>query len=151
MIRFKLYCLCFIILFSLNKIIFARRTPIRIVEEPTSFGSSFQSNFQNPSQIQQRVNPASFSGPPHLRVLKEKCFTLLEESYKYSFCPFDNVTQHEQNFRWNPYNGILGVWSDWETKANNFKYMLFKGGDDCPSVTIGEKKKISKNSLIVRQ
>lgn len=28
--------------------------------------------------------------------------------YKYVFCPFHNVTQHEQSFRWNAYSGILG-------------------------------------------
>lgn len=28
--------------------------------------------------------------------------------YKYEFCPFHNVTQHEQTFRWNAYSGILG-------------------------------------------
>lgn len=28
--------------------------------------------------------------------------------YKYELCPFHNVTQHEQTFRWNAYSGILG-------------------------------------------
>ena len=28
--------------------------------------------------------------------------------YKYEFCPFHNITQHEQSFRWNAYSGILG-------------------------------------------
>lgn len=28
--------------------------------------------------------------------------------YKYDLCPFHNVTQHEQSFRWNAYSGILG-------------------------------------------
>jgi len=28
--------------------------------------------------------------------------------YEWRVCPFDNVTQHEVNSAWNPYNGILG-------------------------------------------
>lgn len=29
-------------------------------------------------------------------------------SYKYIFCPFQNVTQREQTYRWNAFQGVLG-------------------------------------------
>ncbi|KAB0401641.1 hypothetical protein E2I00_007299 [Balaenoptera physalus] len=52
------------------------------------------------------------SGPVHLSRLSGKCFSLVESTYKYELCPFHNVTQHEQTFRWNAYSGILGSGPD---------------------------------------
>lgn len=46
------------------------------------------------------------------RELSEKkiivAYVCLLSRYKYEFCPFHNITQHEQTFRWNAYSGILG-------------------------------------------
>ena len=38
-------------------------------------------------------------------------------------CPFHNVTQHEQTFRWNAYSGILG-WSSPVAKATGWPTCL---------------------------
>ena len=37
--------------------------------------------------------------------------------------------------RWNPYRGVLGVWSGWKVDITNnaFKSMLMTDGDDCGS------------------
>ncbi|KFP49296.1 N-acetylglucosamine-1-phosphotransferase subunit gamma, partial [Cathartes aura] len=51
--------------------------------------------------------------------------------YKYEFCPFHNVTQHEQTFRWNAYSGILGIWHEWEIDNNTFVGMWMREGDSC--------------------
>lgn len=51
--------------------------------------------------------------------------------YKYEFCPFYNVTQHEQTFRWNAYSGILGIWHEWEIENNTFVGMWMRDGDSC--------------------
>uniref|UniRef100_A0A9L0J980 N-acetylglucosamine-1-phosphate transferase subunit gamma n=1 Tax=Equus asinus TaxID=9793 RepID=A0A9L0J980_EQUAS len=53
--------------------------------------------------------------------------------YKYEFCPFHNVTQHEQTFRWNAYSGILGIWHEWEIANNTFRGMWMRDGDSCHS------------------
>lgn len=49
--------------------------------------------------------------------------------YKYEFCPFHNVTQHEQTFRWNAYSGILGcAGAGWELAVG-----YVGGGGGAPS------------------
>ncbi|XP_044904074.1 N-acetylglucosamine-1-phosphotransferase subunit gamma isoform X1 [Felis catus] len=53
--------------------------------------------------------------------------------YKYELCPFHNVTQHEQTFRWNAYSGILGIWHEWEISNNTFRGMWMRDGDSCRS------------------
>ena len=53
------------------------------------------------------------------------------KSYKWIVCPFQNVTQFEQNIRWNPYKGILGIFYEWEIIDNTFNALLMKNGDDC--------------------
>ncbi|XP_047636968.1 N-acetylglucosamine-1-phosphotransferase subunit gamma isoform X2 [Phacochoerus africanus] len=75
----------------------------------------------------------SLPGPGHLSRLSGKCFSLVEATYKYEFCPFHNVTQHEQTFRWNAYSGILGIWHEWEIANNTFKGMWMRDGDSCHS------------------
>ncbi|XP_048645367.1 N-acetylglucosamine-1-phosphotransferase subunit gamma isoform X1 [Marmota marmota marmota] len=72
-------------------------------------------------------------GPAHLFRLSGKCFSLVESTYKYEFCPFHNVTQHEQTFRWNAYSGILGIWQEWEITNNTFTGMWMRDGDSCRS------------------
>uniref|UniRef100_V9L7L4 N-acetylglucosamine-1-phosphotransferase subunit gamma n=1 Tax=Callorhinchus milii TaxID=7868 RepID=V9L7L4_CALMI len=103
---------------------------MKIVEEPNTYG------INNPFlaqavRLQPRVQPAPISGPPHLHRLAGKCFSLIESSYKYEFCPFHNITQHEQTFRWNAYSGILGIWQEWEIENNTFVGMWMKEGDSC--------------------
>ncbi|EPY88967.1 n-acetylglucosamine-1-phosphotransferase subunit gamma-like protein [Camelus ferus] len=77
--------------------------------------------------------PARDRGPAHLFRLSGKCFGLVESTYKYEFCPFHNVTQHEQTFRWNAYSGILGIWHEWEINNNTFRGMWMRDGDSCQS------------------
>ncbi|XP_023446881.2 N-acetylglucosamine-1-phosphotransferase subunit gamma [Dasypus novemcinctus] len=103
---------------------------MKVVEEPNAFG------LNNPflpqtSRLQPKRAPAPVSGPSHLSRLSGKCFSLVESTYKYEFCPFHNVTQHEQTFRWNAYSGILGIWHEWEIANNTFTGMWMRDGDSC--------------------
>ena len=82
-------------------------------------------------ELKSKFKPANFSGPPQLEELNGKCFeflnlkwvsflnprisfgiytikTLISNSYKWVVCPFQNVTQYEQTFKYKPYRGILG-------------------------------------------
>ncbi|KAI0210720.1 N-acetylglucosamine-1-phosphotransferase subunit gamma [Lamellibrachia satsuma] len=107
--------------------------PIKIVDEPTHLGygvagGSYQSHTET---LKMRVKPSPFSGPPHLKELYGRCFSKTDDSYKYEFCPFFNVTQHEQSLRWNPYSGVLGVWQEWEIQNNTFIAMVLREGDTC--------------------
>ncbi|XP_064009994.1 N-acetylglucosamine-1-phosphotransferase subunit gamma isoform X3 [Pogoniulus pusillus] len=77
------------------------------------------------------MSPSAISGPAHLFRLAGKCFSFVESTYKYEFCPFHNVTQHEQTFRWNAYSGILGIWHEWEIENNTFLGMWMREGDSC--------------------
>ncbi|XP_051877948.1 N-acetylglucosamine-1-phosphotransferase subunit gamma [Pristis pectinata] len=105
---------------------------MKIVEEPNTYGlnNPFLSQV---NRLQPKINPAAISGPPHLHRLAGKCFSMIESSYKYEFCPFHNITQHEQSFRWNAYSGILGIWQEWEIENNTFVGMWMKEGDSCAS------------------
>ncbi|KAM8778148.1 N-acetylglucosamine-1-phosphotransferase subunit gamma isoform 2-T2 [Rhynchonycteris naso] len=103
---------------------------MKVVEEPNTFG------LNNPflpqtSRLQPKRDPSPVSGPVHLFRLSGKCFSLVESTYKYEFCPFHNVTQHEQTFRWNAYSGILGIWHEWEIANNTFMGMWMRDGDSC--------------------
>ncbi|XP_048350116.1 N-acetylglucosamine-1-phosphotransferase subunit gamma [Sphaerodactylus townsendi] len=90
-----------------------------------------------PGQALQVSRPSAlclpFAGPAHLLRLAGKCFSYVESTYKYEFCPFQNVTQHEQTFRWNAYSGILGIWQEWEIENNTFVGMWLRDGDACES------------------
>lgn len=105
---------------------------MKIVEEPNTFGLNNPFMAQG-NRLQPKVSPAPVSGPPHLHHLAGKCFSLTESMYKYEFCPFHNVTQHEQSFRWNAYSGILGIWQEWEMANNTFTGMWMRDGDTCGS------------------
>ncbi|XP_052614675.1 N-acetylglucosamine-1-phosphotransferase subunit gamma isoform X1 [Peromyscus californicus insignis] len=110
----------------------ARAGKMKVVEEPNTFG------LNNPflpqtNRLQPKREPSPVSGPLHLSRLAGKCFSLVESTYKYEFCPFHNVTQHEQTFRWNAYSGILGIWHEWEITNNTFKGMWMTDGDSCHS------------------
>ncbi|XP_070617073.1 N-acetylglucosamine-1-phosphotransferase subunit gamma isoform X1 [Erythrolamprus reginae] len=103
---------------------------MKVVEEPNSFG--LNNPFLPPSnRLQPKAAPSSISGPEHLFRLAGKCFSYVESTYKYEFCPFHNVTQHEQTFRWNAYSGILGIWHEWEIENNTFVGMWMREGDSC--------------------
>lgn len=103
---------------------------MKIVEEPNTFGLNNPFMAQA-NRLQPRVTPSPVSGPQHLHQLAGKCFTLVESTYKYEFCPFHNITQHEQTFRWNAYSGILGIWQEWEIENNTFTGMWMREGDAC--------------------
>ncbi|XP_047568708.1 N-acetylglucosamine-1-phosphotransferase subunit gamma isoform X1 [Lutra lutra] len=108
----------------------AAAAKMKVVEEPNAFG------LNNPflpqtSRLQPKKDPSPVSGPVHLFRLSGKCFSLLESTYKYEFCPFHNVTQHEQTFRWNAYSGILGIWHEWEIVNSTFRAMWMRDGDSC--------------------
>ncbi|XP_074476383.1 N-acetylglucosamine-1-phosphotransferase subunit gamma [Sebastes fasciatus] len=103
---------------------------MKIVEEPNTFGLNNPFLAQG-SRLQPKVTPTPVSGPAHFHRLAGKCFTLIESTYKYEFCPFHNITQHEQSFRWNAYSGILGIWQEWEIANNTFTGMWMRDGDTC--------------------
>ncbi|XP_028332086.1 N-acetylglucosamine-1-phosphotransferase subunit gamma [Gouania willdenowi] len=115
---------------------------MKIVEEPNTFGLNNPLLAQG-SRLQPRVVPSPVSGPEHLHQLAGKCYTLTESIYKYEFCPFHNVTQHEQSFRWNAYSGILGIWHEWEIVNNTFTGMWLRDGDTC-----GTKNRETKVTLV---
>ncbi|XP_028263263.1 N-acetylglucosamine-1-phosphotransferase subunit gamma [Parambassis ranga] len=105
---------------------------MKIVEEPNTFGLNNPFLAQG-SRLQPKVTPSPVSGPVHLHQLAGKCFSFTESTYKYEFCPFHNITQHEQSFRWNAYSGILGIWQEWEIANNTFTGMWMRDGDVCGS------------------
>ncbi|KAM7370951.1 hypothetical protein PAMP_010459 [Pampus punctatissimus] len=103
---------------------------MKIVEEPNTFGLNNPFLAQG-NRLQPKITPNPVSGPAHLHRLAGKCFSLSESTYKYEFCPFHNITQHEQSFRWNAYSGILGIWQEWEIVNNTFTGMWMRDGDTC--------------------
>ncbi|XP_029311664.1 N-acetylglucosamine-1-phosphotransferase subunit gamma isoform X1 [Cottoperca gobio] len=103
---------------------------MKIVEEPNTFGLNNPFLAQG-NRLQPKVIPYPVSGPAHFHRLAGKCFILTESTYKYEFCPFHNITQHEQSFRWNAYSGILGIWQEWEMANNTFTGMWMRDGDAC--------------------
>ncbi|CAJ0921155.1 unnamed protein product [Ranitomeya imitator] len=113
-----------------RKLYDAAATKMKIVEEPNTFGLNNPFLSQT-NKLQPRTDPSPVSGPPHLFRLAGKCFSFVESTYKYEFCPFHNVTQHEQTFRWNAYSGILGIWQEWEVENNTFTGMWMRSGDSC--------------------
>ncbi|CAJ1080856.1 N-acetylglucosamine-1-phosphotransferase subunit gamma isoform X3 [Xyrichtys novacula] len=103
---------------------------MKIVEEPNTFGLNNPFMAQG-SRLQPKATPSPVSGPAHLHRLAGKCFSFTESTYKYEFCPFHNITQHEQSYRWNAYSGILGIWQEWEIVNNTFTGMWMRDGDTC--------------------
>ncbi|KAL8603567.1 hypothetical protein ACOMHN_022519 [Nucella lapillus] len=122
---------------------------MKIVDEPSSYG--FGNNQMQPwgahtdtdVKLKMRVQPANVSGPPHLQHLRKRCFSKTFENYKYNLCPFSNVTQHEQGYHWNPYNGVLGVWQEWEIENNTFLSMEMTDGDNCGNIRRSIKVKFA--------
>ncbi|XP_041733711.1 N-acetylglucosamine-1-phosphotransferase subunit gamma isoform X1 [Coregonus clupeaformis] len=120
--------ICLLCLTLLSPYSFAGK--MKIVEEPNTFGLNNPFLAQG-SRLQPKVTPGPVSGPAHLHRLAGKCYSYIESTYKYEFCPFHNITQHEQSFRWNAYSGILGIWQEWEIVNNTFLAMWMREGDAC--------------------
>ncbi|XP_066546315.1 N-acetylglucosamine-1-phosphotransferase subunit gamma isoform X2 [Amia ocellicauda] len=126
---------------------------MKIVEEPNTFGLNSPLLAQG-NRLQPRATPSPVSGPAHLQKLAGKCFSFIESTYKYEFCPFHNITQHEQSFRWNAYSGILGIWQEWEIVNNTFTAMWMREGDSCGNknrqtkvlLTCGQSSKLAQVS-----
>ncbi|KAK0155907.1 N-acetylglucosamine-1-phosphotransferase subunit gamma [Merluccius polli] len=124
---------------------------MKIVDEPNTFGLN-NAILSQGNRLQPRVTPSPVTGPAHLYRLAGKCFSLIESMYKYDFCPFHNITQHEQSFRWNAYSGILGIWQEWEIVNNTFTGMWMRDGDACASknrqtkvqLTCGKSSKLAE-------
>ena len=77
--------------------------------------------------------PGKLCAHPGLLQIVGQCYSKEQEKYRYTVCPFLNVTQHELTKRWNSYNGVLGVWSHW-SYADNFTKThegYYTGGDKC--------------------
>ena len=104
---------------------------MKIVDEVSNYGWNSNTESDSSSSLKPKVPPANFSGPEHLKWLHNKCYSLLLPDYKYKLCLFNNVTQHERTMRWNPYSGILGVWTEWNIANYSFVSMMMKNGDDC--------------------
>jgi len=121
-------------LLAMFAVVTASHVPMKVVDEPSSFGFQPQQDFSmQHTMLKLRVQPSNFSGPVHLKALSGKCFTKIVNNYKYELCPFHNVTQHEQSLRWNPFSGVLGVWQEWEIEKYRFVAMVMREGDSCGS------------------
>ncbi|XP_066927768.1 N-acetylglucosamine-1-phosphotransferase subunit gamma-like [Clytia hemisphaerica] len=108
---------------------------VKVVDAPFSFNNPIGSNPGTQNQEKKlilRFNPEKPSGPPFLiEKLNGKCFDLMHNNYKYQFCPFHNITQREQTYRWNSYHGVLGVWKHWTIEKSLFTQMEMHHGDIC--------------------
>ncbi|XP_061765222.1 N-acetylglucosamine-1-phosphotransferase subunit gamma [Nerophis ophidion] len=136
---------CLILVFTMCLCLFVNNGlagKMKIVEAPNTFGINNNILAQG-NRMQARVPPSQVSGPAHLHRLAGKCFSLTESTYRYELCPFHNITQHEQSFRWNAYSGILGIWQEWEIANNTFKGMWMRDGDTC-----GTRNREAKVSLV---
>ncbi|XP_064478984.1 N-acetylglucosamine-1-phosphotransferase subunit gamma-like isoform X2 [Ornithodoros turicata] len=120
--------------------------PIRFIPETSS--GLFGNNNYAPSQerLVLRTNPENFSGPSQLQRLVGKCFNYTTTDYRYSLCPFQNITQVEESFRWNAYKGVLGVWQGWKIVNNTFAAMVYSKGDLC-----GKKERLVEVTLACGQ
>jgi len=129
---FLQYGILFLFSLSALPVIYGKQLSMKVVESPTNIGLNqpFQSAY-NQNTIKLRVPPANFTGPAHLAYLHGRCYTKTTEDYRYDFCPFDNITQHELTLRWNSYRGVLGVWRDWLIENNTFALMNMEDGDGC--------------------
>lgn len=108
---------------------------IKIVEDiDNNWANNLWNQPQTKLTLEPKVKEANFSGPSHFKSLLGKCYEKVTTSYRYVFCPFRNVTQHEISLQWKPYNGILGVWQEWEIENNTFSAMLMRDGDKCGSI-----------------
>ena len=148
--------LAILVLCTVSARVLGGRKAVKIVEEPANYGGlqAQQPNSQNSPKAMLRPfkKPQNFSGPKHLAKLYGKCFSLTDNSYLYQLCPFSNITQHEQTWRWNAFQGILGIWKEWSIVNNTLKAMVMSDGDPCPG-DIRRQSKVflkcaNKNKLV---
>jgi len=105
---------------------------MKIVDEVSSYGWNPSVNTENNFNLEAKSQPNPYVGPEHLKVLLGTCFTHVDNGYKYRLCPFHNITQHEISNRWNPYNGVLGVWKEWSIDPPlHYHSMVFLDGESC--------------------
>lgn len=107
--------------------------PMRVVNElpSTSYSSLQKLDTKAEEKLLARMKPANVSGPEHLHGLAGKCFTYRDAKYEYVLCPFSNITQEDIQVYYEPYKGILGVWSDWSIENNTFVAMNMIEGSRC--------------------
>ncbi|KAL3219029.1 hypothetical protein MRX96_031185 [Rhipicephalus microplus] len=105
--------------------------PMRIVKQASGFDGAFAVHGQQHRQQAGRATPRPFAGPEHLRPLLGRCFGRTAAGYRYTLCPFDNVTQAEESARWNAYSGVLGVWQGWSATNASLSSMHYGDGDSC--------------------
>nr|XP_037287442.1 N-acetylglucosamine-1-phosphotransferase subunit gamma-like isoform X1 [Rhipicephalus microplus] len=105
--------------------------PMRVVKQASGFDGAFAVHGQQHRQQAGRATPRPFAGPEHLRSLLGRCFGRTAAGYRYTLCPFDNVTQAEESARWNAYSGVLGVWQGWSATNASLSSMHYGDGDSC--------------------
>lgn len=129
--------ICYILLLaSLGEVTDGFRVAMKIVESPMAYGfnNDLIMPVTNQNSLALQVPPQDFSGPQQLQRLVGSCFNLTDTQYQYVFCPFHNVTQFELTSRWNSYQGVLGVWQEWNIDNNTFSSMMMLKGDKCGAV-----------------
>lgn len=105
-----------------------------ITELPSAgyiYGSLQKSDTKPEEKFHLRMKPANFSGPEHLQDLSGKCFKYRDQKYEYVLCPFHNITQEDIQAYYEPYKGVLGVWTDWIIDNNKFMAMNMIEGSRC--------------------
>mmetsp|Transcript_15845 Transcript_15845/g.19642 ORF Transcript_15845/g.19642 Transcript_15845/m.19642 type:complete len:227 (-) Transcript_15845:52-732(-) len=73
--------------------------------------------------------PSSVVYPKELSLLNGLCFLQRTDSHSFEFCPFQNITQVE-NDKWlveSSKKRMIGIWTDWV----NTSTMLYSNGDRC--------------------
>ncbi|CAF0873191.1 unnamed protein product [Brachionus calyciflorus] len=115
-----------------------RLVSVKIIEEPIQYlnsgnlhATSRRFRDDNDAELKPKYKPADFSGPNFFNQLNGQCFEYLSNNYKWNVCPFQNVTQFEQNLRWEPFKGVIGIWYEWEIIDEKFTSLLMLNGDDC--------------------
>ncbi|KAG0714553.1 N-acetylglucosamine-1-phosphotransferase subunit gamma [Chionoecetes opilio] len=108
---------------------------MRVISELPSagyvYGSQQKTDAKPEEKYNVRMKPARFSGPEHLQDLSGKCFKCRDQKYEYVMCPFHNITQEDIQAYYEPYRGVLGVWSDWTIENNEFVAMNMIEGSRC--------------------
>jgi len=74
--------------------------------------------------------PIIANTPADFLPLNGKCFEERIGRYLYEICPFRNVTQLDKQASWNPFYGILGIYSGWETDTA-FDAQVYTDGTAC--------------------
>lgn len=130
-LKFMLYVA--ILLLTDLKITSSAKIPMRIVRDTASYGY-FGNNIGDAEirdHLVAKVKPSNISGPVQLHRLLGVCYNVTLDRYRYSFCPFQNMTQYEISNRWNAYQGVIGIWDQWNIENNKFNSMQFRNGDPC--------------------